>query len=268
MIGRERQTVGDLYEDAHLAWSGAAELVYRPMADALVAHCPVDLAGRLVLDVGAGTGAGSRALEAVGAEPIAIDLAFSMLAHDRAHRPPALVADLYQPPIRAASVSGVLAPFVLNHVDAPADALTALAGCIEHDGVVLASTFSEDDRPPVKDVIDAVALRHGCEMPAAYRFVREAAAPLIGSSTAMAEVASAAGLVDIEVVAESVDTGVSAPKDLVAYRFALPHVAAFLAAQPPHERAAIVAEAVDEVARRHDGAALAPMVVFLSSRVP
>ena len=63
--GRSRastSTVGDLYEDVHLAWSSGAELVYRPMADALVARSPVDLAGRRMLDVGAGTGAGTRAL--------------------------------------------------------------------------------------------------------------------------------------------------------------------------------------------------------------
>jgi ubiquinone/menaquinone biosynthesis C-methylase UbiE len=237
------------------------------MADALVARSPVDLAGRRVLDVGAGTGAGSRALQAVGAEPIAIDLAFSMLAHDRAHRPPALVADLYRPPIQVAAVAGVLAPFVLNHVDAPTDALAALAICVEPGGVVLASTFSEDDRPPVKDLIDAVAVRHGCEMPEAYRFVRDRAAPLVGRTDAMREVARAAGLIEVDVTASAVDTGVSAPEDLVAYRFALPHIAAFLAGLPPDQRAAIVAEAVEEVAAHHDGSALAPVVVVLAARV-
>ncbi len=264
---RKHTTVGALYEDVHLGWVSGAELVYGPMAEALVARSPVELTGRRVLDVGAGTGAGSRALQAVGAEPIAIDLAFSMLAHDRGRRPPAVVADVYQPPIRTAAVSGVLAPFVLNHVDAPADALAALAACVEAGGIVLASTFSEDDRPPVKDVIDAVAVRHGCEMPEAYRFVRDAASPLVGRTGAMAEVAAAAGLVDVEVVVDAVDTGVSAPEDLVAYRFALPHVAAFLAGLPADERDAIVAEAVDEVTRRHDGTALAPAVVFLVARV-
>jgi SAM-dependent methyltransferase len=261
-------TVGGLYEDVHLAWSSGAELVYGPMADALVARSPVDLAGRQVLDVGAGTGAGSRALEAVGAEPIALDLAFSMLAHDRANRPPAVVADIYRPPIRVATLSGVLAPFVLNHVDAPADALAALASCTQPGGVVLASTFSEDDRPPVKDLIDAVAARHGCQMSDATRFARERAAPLVGRTDAMAAVARSAGLVDVDVVTAAVDTGVSAPDDLVAYRFALPHIAAFLAGLPPAERDDIVAEAVDEVARHHDGTALAPAVVFLAARVP
>ena len=60
----------------------------------------------------------------------------------------------------------------------------------------------------------------------------------------------------------------SAPDELVAYRFALPHIAAFLAGLDPADRAEIVAEAVDEVARHHDGAALAPAVVFLAARVP
>ena len=156
-----------------------------------------------------------------------------MLAHDRHRRPPAVVADLYRPPIRAGSVGGVLAPFVLNHVDAPVDALVGLAACVEPGGVVLASTFSEDDRPPVKDLIDAVALRHGVEVPEAYRFVREAASPLVGHPAAMADVAVAAGLVDVEVVTATVDTGVSSPEELVAYRFALPHLVRFLAGLSP-----------------------------------
>ena len=43
------------YENAASAWAQDAELVYGPMADALLARAP-ELTGRLVLDVGAGTG--------------------------------------------------------------------------------------------------------------------------------------------------------------------------------------------------------------------
>ena len=260
-------TVGPLYEGLEVAWATGAEPVYGPMADALVAHSPVDLSGRIVLDVGAGTGAGSRALEAVGARPVAMDLAHSMLAHDREHRPPAVVGDLFAPPFRSASFAGALLPFVINHVDEPAEAFRSLARGVEPGGVLLASTFAESDRPPLKDVIDAVVVRHGCVPPEEYVWVRERSAPLTGSATAMGEVASTAGLADIDVVERAVDTGVSAPAQLVAYRFALPHVTRFLASLDAEARAAIIAEAEREVARHTDGSSLTPVVVLLAARV-
>ena len=53
------------YEGAASAWADGAELVYGPLADALLARAPA-LAGRVVLDVGAGTGAVSRRLVTAG----------------------------------------------------------------------------------------------------------------------------------------------------------------------------------------------------------
>jgi SAM-dependent methyltransferase len=260
-------TVGPLYEGLEVAWATGAEPVYGPMADALVARSPIDLTGRLVLDVGAGTGVGSRALREAGARPIAMDLAHSMLAHDRDRRPPAVVGDLFASPFRAGSLGGVLVPFVINHVDEPALAFRSLAGCVEPGGVVLASTFSESDRPPLKDVIDGVVVRHGCVMPEEYLWVRERSAPLTGSAAAMGVVASAAGLTEVVVDERAIDTGVSSPAQLVAYRFALPHVTRFLASLDDDTRAAIVAEAETEVARHHDGSSLAPVVVLLAAKV-
>ena len=52
-------TVGDLYEHGEDAWANGAELVYRPLAEALVATSPADLSGRSALDAGAGTGRGT-----------------------------------------------------------------------------------------------------------------------------------------------------------------------------------------------------------------
>jgi ubiquinone/menaquinone biosynthesis C-methylase UbiE len=260
-------TVGDLYEHTAAAYARGAEPVYRPMADALVAASPVDLAGERVLDVGAGTGAGSQALTAVGARPIAIDLAWTMLAHERAARPPAAVADLYHLPLRSNGLDAVLAPFVLNHVDQPVDALAELAGCVRPGGVVLASTFSVRDRPPVKAQIDAVVVRHGGQLPDAYLWMRDALAPLIGTADAMADAARRAGLRTVDAIETVVDTGVSEPADLVAYRFAMPQAARFLDSLPPAERADIVAEAVADVDAVHDGSPLCPTVIFLTAVV-
>ncbi len=260
-------TVGDLYEHGEDAWANGAELVYRPLAEALVATSPVDLSGRSALDAGAGTGAGSRALLAAGARPVAVDLAWTMLAHERVRRPPAAVADLYHLPFRPGSFGAVLAPFVLNHVVQPAEVLRRMAECLEPGGVLLASTFAESDRLPVKDVIDGVALAHGMEPPAAYQWLRCEAAPLVGDAASMVGAARTAGLVEVDVMEGPIDVGIHEPADLVAYRFGMPHISRFLDALDAGQRDAVVAEAVAAVAAAHDGSSLAPRVVFLAARV-
>ena len=65
----------DRYAGAGRRWALGASLVYGPIAAGLVAMSPHPLAGRRVLDAGAGTGAVSSALAAVRAHPIAMDLA-------------------------------------------------------------------------------------------------------------------------------------------------------------------------------------------------
>jgi len=263
----ERATVGDLYEHGQEGWANGAELVYAPLAEALVASSPVDLEGRLVLDAGAGTGAGSRALIAVGARPVAVDLAWTMLAHRRRHRPPAAVADLLHLPLAPRSLDAVLAPFVLNHLDRPTAALAGLAAGVRRGGVVLASTFAEADRPAVKDLVDDVATRHGFRPPPAYEWLRCAALPLLGSADAMAAAARAGGLTEVRTSESAVDTGVRGPADQVAYRLGMPHLSHFLSSLPPDRRDHLVAEAVAAVADVDDGRPLAPTVVFLSARV-
>ena len=133
--------------------------------------------------------------------------------------------------------------------------------------MVLASTFSESDRPAVKDQIDAVVARHGCIPAPEYAWFKAAAAPLTGEAGAMADVAERAGLVDVVVVERAVEVGVSSADELVTYRFSLPHIARFLAGLDPAQRDEIVAEAVAEVDAVHDGSDLAPVVVFLVARV-
>jgi ubiquinone/menaquinone biosynthesis C-methylase UbiE len=65
------------------AWAGAPERIYGRMAVALVERSPQPLAGRLVLDVGTGTGAGARAVIAVGGRVVAVDAAIGMLQRQR-----------------------------------------------------------------------------------------------------------------------------------------------------------------------------------------
>ncbi len=265
-VSEGSMAIGALYADREQAWADGAELVYRPLARALVATCPVEPAERWWLDAGAGTGAGSWALRARRADVVALDLVWSMLHHDRTRRPPGVVGDLYHLPVRSDVFGAVLAPFVLNHVDRPVEVLRGLAGCLAPGGVILASTFSERDRPRVKDLVDEVAAAHGFRPPGSYQWMRTAAAPLLGSEQAMVETAQAAGLVDVEVVEAAVDTGVGRPADQVAYRFGMPHLSRFLDGLAPAARAAVVEEAVAHVAADPDTEVLAPTVVFLSAR--
>jgi len=257
----------DLYHRAAAGWSAGAELVYQPLAHALVAVSPMPLADRCILDLGAGTGAGSRALQAVGAIPIAVDLALAMLRHDRALRPPAVVADVRRLPFAAGAADGALAPFVLNHVDQPVLVLGEVARGVRPGGVVLASTFSDADRPPVKELVDAVAIQHGWTPPPSYVWLKDHALDLLGSAGRMADAATAAGLVDVTVTEGPVEVGVSSVRDLVAFRLGMAHLSDFLASRSEDDRAALVAEAEAAVAQRHDGSDLAPSVVFLAARV-
>jgi len=258
--------VGELYGASAAAWAGGAELVYGPLAAALVATSPVALEGGTVGDVGAGTGAGSRALRAVGARVVAVDLSWGMLAHERSSRPPCAVADVLALPLRDGGLDAVLAPFVLNHLAAPIDGLGELARITRSGGTVLASTFSEHDRSPLKDVIDGVVVRHGFEPPPIYLWMR-AQADRLGSADAMRAAAEAAGLQTIDVIEGPVDIDITDASVVVRYRLGMPHLASFLASRPEVEQEAIVDEAVAAVLA-HDGApSLAPAVVFLAARV-
>jgi predicted RNA methylase len=64
------------------------------MGPALRSHRARPLAGRTVLDAGAGTGAASSALVAAGARPIAMDLSSDLLAWNARARPPGVIADI------------------------------------------------------------------------------------------------------------------------------------------------------------------------------
>ena len=57
------------------SWERGAGRVYNHLADVVVDLSPVPVDGRLVLDIGAGTGAASRAIARRGGRAIALDAA-------------------------------------------------------------------------------------------------------------------------------------------------------------------------------------------------
>ena len=162
------RTDADPYARSGRRWALDAELVYGPIAAELVATSPHPLAGRTVLDAGAGTGAVSAALASQHARAVAIDLSAGMLAWNAAARPPCAVADIRALPFAAASVDDAVAAFVLNHLTDPAAGLAELARVTRPGGTVLAAVFSSASHSEARDRIDAAALAAGWQVPAWY----------------------------------------------------------------------------------------------------
>jgi ubiquinone/menaquinone biosynthesis C-methylase UbiE len=250
------------YEDAASAWAAGAELVYGPLAGALVARAP-ELVGRLVLDVGAGTGAVSRRLSAAGAHAIAVDASWSMLAHEASRRPPAVVGDIGRLPLVDGAVDGAAAAFVLNHVADPVAALAEMRRVVRRGGFVVASVFSSADPPAAKAAIDRALAAAGWEPPEWYRFLKSVDSQL-GSAARMRDAAHAAELDHVDVVEGRVPTGVTDPRDIVHYRLSQPQNGAFLADLSASGRRRVIDECVAAVAET--GQAFDPGVVLLAAR--
>jgi ubiquinone/menaquinone biosynthesis C-methylase UbiE len=251
----------DHYARSGPRWALGAELVYRPIATELVATSPHRLTGRTVLDAGAGTGAATAALRCRGARILAIDLSRAMLAWQASARPPCAVADIRSLPLPAHSVDDSVAAFVLNHVTDPATGLAELARVTRPGGAILAAVFANDSRSEARDLIDAAAVAAGWAPPVWYREMKLGAAPILGTATAMATAARAAGLAQVRAEERSVAVGITRPRQLVRYRLGHPVFAAWLDAIGPERAAAFAAEAEHAVGDAMEP--YQPFVVFL-----
>jgi nicotinamidase-related amidase len=80
--------VPDPYAGVAPTWDSDAARVYGPIAADLVAATPHPLAGRIVLDAGAGTGLVSRELQRADARVVALDLSVDMLGSQQGHPAP------------------------------------------------------------------------------------------------------------------------------------------------------------------------------------
>ena len=151
------------YDAAAGGWASGPGPMYDRLAAALIAAAPVPLAGRRVLDLGAGTGAAGRAALAAGAaQVVAADLAVGMLrAAGPALHP--VAADAAALPFRAGSFDLVAAAFCLNHLLDPA---AALAEARRVGAALAASTFAAGWTHPAKDAVDAALRPFGYREPA------------------------------------------------------------------------------------------------------
>jgi SAM-dependent methyltransferase len=230
----------DHYAASGSRWALGAELVYRPIAAALVATSPHRLTGRTVLDAGAGTGAASDALRRCAAQVLAMDLSPAMLAWHAAERPPSAAADIHALPLPGPA-HGPRHP--------------------RPGGAILAAVFANGSRNEARDRIDAAAHAAGWRAPAWYREMKATAIAILGTTDAMAAAAQSAGLASVHAEKRQVDVGVTEPAQLVRYRLGNPTFAAWLDAIGPERAATFATDAENAVGKPM--APYCPSVVFL-----
>ena len=255
-------SLSDAYSATGAAWRDGPERVYQRLADVLVEASPVALAGEVIVDVGAGTGAASNAIRRAGGRPIALDVADGMLRVDQQERPPAAVADARHLPIASGSCAAVVAAFCFNHLSDPGHALAEAARVVRPGGVVLASAYASDDTHPVKGAVDTAATELGWT---ADRWIEEVRAESIRFATAERAIAVAA-----EAGLEATAAAVAVPfpdlhaTDLVAWRLGMAQVAPFVASLPEVRRHELATRALDLLGA--DPEVLVRRIIILTAR--
>ncbi|HET9443507.1 MAG TPA: methyltransferase domain-containing protein, partial [Acidimicrobiales bacterium] len=246
-VGRRLAVTGTAvgaYSVTGAAWQRGPGRIYDRLAGVVVAHSPVPLGGRRVLDVGAGTGAASRAaLEAGAAAVVAVDAALGMLGYRPGERPPAAAGDALALPFAGASFDAAVAAFSLNHLTDPVRALRELCRVTRAGAPLVAGTYAADDGHPVKAAVEAALAARGWEPEPWYLALRTDAVPLLSTVEGCMARAAAAGL-DAACDHVRVPFPDLGPGDLVAWRLGMAQHAPFVARLPDHERELLAAEVV------------------------
>jgi len=224
------------------------ERVYEALSRSALTEHTTDLSGRRVLDLGAGAGATSRAVRAVGGQSIAVDESWSMLYHDRDVRPPAIVADACALPLADDVMDATVAAFVLSHVVDPVTLLREAGRVTASEGAVIVISFARTEpRPPVAGIVEDLLRDRGWSPPPWFRRLKDEQEPTVADPEQLESMALAAGLRSPEVATRRVDTGVEHPADLVAWRFGNPGIASFIVAMSAHDRERLRTEAIESL---------------------
>lgn len=256
-------TLADAYSATGVAWQRGPERVYDRLAEVLVDASPVPLVGRRVLDVGAGTGAASRAIARAGGRPIAVDVAAGMLAVDHHRRPPAAVADARRLPLASGTCGAVVAAFSYNHVPDPHLALADAARVVSPGGVVLASAYATDDSHPAKTAVETAARELGWHQEAWTAELRARAIPVLATPHGALAAARRAGL-DADARVVDVPFPHLTGQDLVAWRLGMAAMAPFVASLSPALRHGLQARALELLG---DPAILVRRMLILTAQV-
>lgn len=232
------------YSATGAAWQRGPGRVYDRLAEAVVAASRVPLAGRTMLDLGAGTGAATRAIGAAGGTPIAADLAVGML---RAIDPPvpSAVADARALPFADRSVDGVVSAFALNHVPDPHLAIREAARVSRVGSPLLVSAYAGDDTHPVKDAVNTAAAELGWRPDTWFDELRSTSIPILASIDGALRVAQQARLRDADAQRIEVAFPELTAEDLVAWRCGMAQVAPFVAELTPPLRDHLRARALE-----------------------
>jgi ubiquinone/menaquinone biosynthesis C-methylase UbiE len=241
---RDATSLADAYSATGAAWQAGPGRIYDRLADTLLDHAPSSMAGRLALDVGAGTGAASRAIRRAGGTPIALDLARGMLAFDQGHRPPAVVSDARRLPIASGTCGAVVAAFSYNHLTDPERALAEGRRVLAPGGFLLASAYANGDSHPVKDAVDRAAQEMGWRQDPWVTSLKASAIPHLATVEGAQRAVLAAGLA-AEVRAVDVAFPELDAEQLVAWRMGMAQVAPFLAARTDAERRFVANRALE-----------------------
>jgi SAM-dependent methyltransferase len=242
-------TVRAGYEAAADDWDAGPGPIYEPLARALVAAAPVPLTGRVILDLGAGTGAAGRAALAAGArQVVAADLSIAMLRRHALKAPGApacypVAADAAALPFRDASFDLVLAAFCLNHLPHLAP---ALANLHRVSSALAASTFAPGWTHPAKDAVDETARSFGYHPPPWYTTL--APGTRAGDPDELTAAAATAGFTRVQTTVITVAVPLITPADLAAWRLGLAHYAPFLRTLDAQRRAEVQRAAEQAVA--------------------
>jgi SAM-dependent methyltransferase len=217
--------------------------MYESLARALVAAAPVPPTGRVVLDLGAGTGVAGRAALAAGAHRVVgTELSEAMLRRhalkDRSSKgvtaSSPVAADAVALPFRDGCFDLVLAAFCLNHLSRLE---AGLAEMRRVGAAIAASTFAPGWTHPAKEAVDEAARSFGYRPPPWYTALapgERAADPHL-----LTACAAAAGFTRVQTRTMAVPTPIATPARLAAWRLGMAHYAPFLRALDASSQAAV-----------------------------
>jgi SAM-dependent methyltransferase len=249
------------YGDSAFAWAAGPEVIYQRLADELVACVPLDLGGRPVLDIGAGTGTVSRALASAGATPVAVDLSAPMLHCGGARWVVAVAGDAMLLPFRDRAFAAVVAGFCLSHLPDPVGGLRESARVTGVGGVVVASSFASQPSHPAKAEVEGVAGALGWRAPDWYRRVKDQLEPRTAQPALLAAIGEEAGLSGVGIAVRHIEFEPIPAAVLVAWRLGMAHLAPFVASLEESRREVLLAEAEAAVGPRPDPLCLGMLVM-------
>jgi SAM-dependent methyltransferase len=266
-VGEERRTDGGTaeltaglragYDAAADEWAEGPGPMYAQLAAALVTAAPVPLAGRRVLDLGAGTGVAGRAALAAGARQVAgVDLSEGMLRRGQGGSP--VVADAVALPFRDHSFDLVVAAFCLNHLGRLE---AGLAEARRVGAAIAASMFAPGWTHPAKDAVDDAARSFGYRPPPWHTVL--APGSTAGDPEVLAERAAAAGFTGVRACTTDVPVGLATPAELAAWRLGMAHFAPFMRSLDAPGRAAVRRAAEHAVAAVAGPGPTMPLVVSM-----